>query len=41
MDYFKDVRWKQRFENYAKSYSLLAKYGQEQIQTELERAGLI
>lgn len=41
MDSLKDIRWKQRFENFEKSYLLLAKYAQQEIQTELERAGII
>lgn len=34
-------RWKQRFENFEKAYKLLEKYADENIQTELEKAGLI
>jgi nucleotidyltransferase substrate binding protein (TIGR01987 family) len=41
MDPFKEVRWKQRFENFEKSFLLLEKYSQQNIQTELERAGII
>jgi nucleotidyltransferase substrate binding protein (TIGR01987 family) len=41
MDPLKDVRWKQRFENYEKSYLLLEKYSNQPIHTELERAGII
>lgn len=41
MDEMKDVRWKQRFENFEKSFKLLEKYSNEPISTELERAGII
>lgn len=41
MDPFKEVRWKQRFENFEKSFLLLEKYSKQNIQTELERAGII
>jgi len=41
MDQMKDFRWKQRFENFEKSFKLLEKYSKEQISTELERAGII
>ena len=41
MDNLKDIRWKQRFENFDKSYKLLNKYAKQQITTELERAGII
>lgn len=41
MDNLKDVRWKQRFENFDKAYKLLDKYSKEEIKTELERAGMI
>ncbi len=41
MDPLKDIRWKQRFENYQKSYLLLEKYSNRPISTELERAGII
>ena len=33
--------WKQRFENFDKSYKLLKKYSNQEITTELERAGII
>lgn len=36
-----DTRWKQRFENFQRSYLLLKKYSNESINTELERAGFI
>ena len=41
MEPLKDIRWRQRFENYEKSYKLLEKYSRQNIQTELERAGII
>lgn len=41
MDNIKEVRWKQRVENFDKSYKLLKKYCNESIATELERAGII
>lgn len=37
----KAIRWRQRFENFDRSYSLLNKYANNQITNELERAGLI
>ena len=41
MDNLKEIRWKQRFENFDKSYKLLKKYSNKPIKTELERAGII
>lgn len=41
MDQYKDVRWKQRFSNFQQSYNLLARYKDQTIATELERAGII
>ncbi|WP_252250811.1 nucleotidyltransferase substrate binding protein [Clostridium sp. ZBS13] len=41
MDNLKEIRWKQRFENFDKSYKLLKKYSNKPITTELERAGII
>ena len=41
MDNLKEIRWKQRFENFDKSYKLLNKYAKQPITTELERAGII
>lgn len=41
MDNLKEIRWKQRFENFDKSYKLLKKYSSKPITTELERAGII
>lgn len=37
----KDIRWKQRFENFSKSYKLLEKYSRQEITSELEKAGII
>lgn len=37
----KDVRWRQRFENFEKSYKLLEKYSHQEIMTDLEKAGMI
>ena len=39
MENLKEIRWKQRFENFDKSYKLLKKYSNQEITTELERAG--
>ena len=41
MDQLKDIRWKQRFRNFEKSYNLLNQYINQPIKTELERAGII
>lgn len=41
MENLKEVRWKQRFKNFDKSYKLLKKYSNQPISTELERAGII
>lgn len=41
MDPFKETRWRQRFENFEKSYRLFEKYTHQEIKTELERAGII
>ncbi len=41
MDELKDIRWKQRFENFTKSYLLLDKYAKLEITSELERGGII
>ncbi len=41
MDNIKDIRWRQRFENFEHSYKLLEKYLKKPIETELERAGII
>jgi len=37
----KDIRWKERFEHFEKSYKLLEKYINQEIKTELEKAGII
>lgn len=41
MENLKNIRWKQRFENFDKSYRLLEKYSKQEITSELERAGII
>lgn len=41
MDELKNVRWKQRFENFDKSYRLLEKYSGKSELSELEEAGII
>ncbi len=41
MENLKEIRWKQRFENFNKSYKLLEKYSNKKIETELEMAGII
>lgn len=41
MDNLKEIRWKQRFENFNKSYTLLKKYSSGPIVTDLEKAGII
>lgn len=41
MSEFKDIRWRQRFTNFEKSYKSLSKYIDIPIETELERAGII
>lgn len=41
MDSLKDTRWRQRFENFEKSFMLLEKYSNQEINNELERAGII
>ncbi|GAE29519.1 nucleotidyltransferase substrate binding protein [Alkalihalobacillus hemicellulosilyticus] len=41
MDEMKSIRWKQRFENFEKSFKLLEKYANSSISTELEQAGMI
>lgn len=41
MDHFKEIRWKQRFNNFEKAYNLLNQYIDKPIETELERAGII
>lgn len=41
MDSLKDIRWRQRFENFEKSYRLLEKYANTDIESEIEKAGMI
>ncbi|MDF0728953.1 nucleotidyltransferase substrate binding protein [Cytobacillus sp. S13-E01] len=41
MDPLKDTRWRQRFENYEKSYKLLEKYTKQELKSEIEKAGII
>ena len=41
MNDLKDIRWKQRFDNFEKAYNTLDKYVRQPIETELERAGII
>jgi nucleotidyltransferase substrate binding protein (TIGR01987 family) len=41
MEPSKEIRWRQRFENFEKSYKLLERYSNEDVKTELERAGII
>jgi len=41
MDNLKDIRWKQIFENFNKSYKLLDKYSKQQVTSQLEKAGII
>ena len=41
IDNLKDIRWKQRFENFEKAYKLLEKYSNHKAYNELEIAGII
>ncbi|GAU76530.1 nucleotidyltransferase substrate binding protein [Fusibacter sp. 3D3] len=41
LDNLKEIRWRQRFENYEKSYRLLERYADQQIESEIEKAGMI
>lgn len=41
MDSLKDTRWRQRFENFTRSFKLLEKYSSKKIENELEIAGII
>ncbi|QKY70068.1 nucleotidyltransferase substrate binding protein [Lentibacillus sp. CBA3610] len=41
MNSSKNSRWRQRFENFERSYKLLEKYTNQTIDNELERAGII
>ena len=38
---YKEIRWKQRFENYEKAYRTLSKYIDTELDSEIEKAGLI
>ena len=41
MENLKEIRWKQRFENFDKSYKLLKKYSHKPIATELIKGIII
>ncbi|HJV15921.1 MAG TPA: nucleotidyltransferase substrate binding protein [Bacillales bacterium] len=41
LDSLNDTRWRQRFENFERSFKLLEKYSNQEIKSELERAGII
>lgn len=41
MDDLKDIRWKQKFENFGKAYKLLEKYSNHKSYNELEMGGII
>jgi len=41
IDEMKEIRWKQKFENFEKAYMLLERYSATSITTALERAGII
>ncbi|WP_062353000.1 nucleotidyltransferase substrate binding protein [Bacillus kwashiorkori] len=41
MDSQKEIRWRQRFDNFKKSYQLLEKYSTVKLTSEIEKAGLI
>lgn len=41
VDSLKDTRWRQRFQNFDRSYQLLEKYSKQEIKSDLERAGMI
>ena len=41
MDFQKDIRPQQRFDNFKKSYQLLEKYSSLELTSEIEKAGLI
>ena len=41
MSELKEIRWKQRFENFNKSFILLDKYSKKEELSELEQAGII
>lgn len=41
MNNLKDLRWRERFQNFEKSYKLLEKYINQEDKNELEKAGII
>lgn len=41
MNSYKDIRWRQRFENFEKAYKRLEKYSQYELKSEIEKAGII
>ncbi len=41
MENLKKIRWKQRFENFEKSYKLLSFYVDKKLESDIEKAGLI
>lgn len=41
MNEYKDIRWKQRFINFEKSFNLLDQFVNIPLRSELEKAGII
>ncbi len=41
MNKLKKIRWQQRFENFEKSYKLLSKYIDNELDSEIEKAGFV
>lgn len=41
MGKLKEIRWRERFENFEKAYLVLAKYSDVTLETEIEKAGVI
>ncbi|SHJ54356.1 nucleotidyltransferase substrate binding protein, HI0074 family [Hathewaya proteolytica DSM 3090] len=41
MEDLNEIAWKNRFEDFTKTYKLLKKYSQQDIKNELERAGIV
>ncbi|MDD3024808.1 MAG: nucleotidyltransferase substrate binding protein [Syntrophomonadaceae bacterium] len=41
MDGFKEIRWRERFENFEKAFKVLEKYAAIRLETEIEKAGVI
>lgn len=39
MEYLKEIRWKQRFEDFNKSYTLLDRYSKKKIYLNLNKLG--